>query len=280
MVARLVRRLDGMPLAIELAAARVEALGVAQLLDRIDDRFALLTAGDRLAPGGSGRWPPRWQWSYQLLDEQERRVFRAVSVFPAAFTLEAAEAVAGDGAGPAVLRLVDCSLLVSPQAGPDGRARYVMLETLRAYGAGLLAGAGEQDGAAAALAGYALGVAEEAAAGLQTSTGEVAAARRLDAEDATMRQVLAWAMDHDAAIALRLAVALAPWWLLRGRLASQYPLLREAAGHAAAGQRRVVRRAVLARSYGAVLGRSGRGAGPLHRGPRRDRGPGAVPGAG
>ena len=74
-----------------------------------------------------------------------------------------------------------------------------MLETLRAYGAGLLAEAGEQEAAAAALAGYALRVAEQAAEGLQTSTGEVAAARRLDAEDATMRQVLAWAMEHDAA---------------------------------------------------------------------------------
>ena len=98
-----------------------------------------------------------------------------------------AEAVAGAGAGPAVLRLVDCSLLVPPRAGPDGRSRYGMLETLRAYGAGLLAEAGEQDAAAAALAGYALRVAEQAAAGLQTSTGELAAARWLDAEDATMR---------------------------------------------------------------------------------------------
>jgi tetratricopeptide (TPR) repeat protein len=155
-------------------------------------------------------------------------------VFPAGFTLEAAEAVAGAGAGPAVLHLVDCSLLVPPRAGTDGRARYGMLETLRAYGAGLLAGAWEQDGAAVALAGYALQVAEEAAAGLQTSTGELAAARRLDAEDATMRQVLACAMDHDVAIGLRLAVALAPWWLLRRRLAGEYPLLRAMAGRAEA----------------------------------------------
>ena len=140
------RRLDGMPLAIELAAARVEALGVAQLLDRIDDRFALLTAGDRLAAERQRSLAATVDWSYQLLDERERRVFRAVSVFPGPFTLEAAEAVAGKGAGPAVLRLVDCSLLSPPRAGPDGRSRYVMLETLRAYGAGLLAGAGEQDG--------------------------------------------------------------------------------------------------------------------------------------
>ena len=149
-----------MPLAIELAAARVEALGVTQLLDRIDDRFALLTDGDRVAADRQRSLAATVEWSYQLLEEPERRVFRAVSVFPAGFTLEAAEAVAGPGAGPAVLRLVDCSLLIPPRAGPDGRSRYVMLETLRAYGAGLLAEAGEQDGAAAALAGYALRVAE------------------------------------------------------------------------------------------------------------------------
>ena len=144
--------------------------------------------------------------------------------------------MAGAGAGPAVLRLVDCSLLVPPRAGPDGRARYAMLETLRAYGAGLLAEAGEQDEAAAALAGYALGVAEEAAAGLQTSTGELDAARWLDAEDATMRQVLAWAMDHDPAIALRLAAALGWWWFLRGRLAGAVPAAARGGRARRAGQ--------------------------------------------
>ena len=234
-VAGLVTRLDGMPLAIELAAARVEALGVTGLLDRLDDRFALLTTGDRLAAGRHRSLAATVEWSYQLLEEDERRVFRAVSVFPGPFTLEAAEAVSGAGAGAVVLRLVDCSLLVPPRAGPDGRSRYVMLETLRAYGSGLLAAAGEQDGAAAALAGYAVEVAEQAAGGLQTSEGELAAARRLDAEDATMAQVLAWAMGHDAGIALRLAAALAPWWFLRGRLAAQYTLLGEVAGRAEPG---------------------------------------------
>ena len=235
-VAGLVARLDGMPLAIELAAARVEALGVTGLLDRLDDRFALLAG--RGPAGGRARQrslAATVEWSYQLLEENERQVFRAVSVFPGPFTLEAAGAVAGAGAGPVVLRLVDCSLLVPPREGPDGRSRYVMLETLRAYGAGLLAKAGEQDGAAAALARWAVVVAEQAAAGLQTVEGELTAARWLDAEDATMRQVLAWGMDHDADVALRLAVALAPWWILRGRLAGQYPLLGEVAGRAEPG---------------------------------------------
>jgi predicted ATPase len=229
-VARLVARLDGMPLAIELAAARVEALGVAQLLDRLDDRFVLLTVGERVAAGRQRSLAAAVAWSYQLLDDHERAVFRAVSVFPGPFTLEAAEAVAGEGAGPMVLRLVDCSLVSPPRAGPDGRSRYVLLETLRAYGTGLLAEAGEDVRAAEALARYALRVAEQAAAGLQTGTGEVAAARWLDAEDATMDQVLAWAMDRGAEVALRLAVALGQWWRLRGRLSGQYSLLCEVAG--------------------------------------------------
>jgi DNA-binding CsgD family transcriptional regulator len=165
-------------------------------------------------------------------------VFRAVSVFPGPFTLPTAEAVAGPGTGPAVLRLVNCSLLTPPRAGPDGRARYVMLETLRSYGAGLLAKAGEEDQAAAALAGWALQVAEEAAAGLESSTGEQDAARWLDAEDATMRQVLAWAMEHDREAALRLAAALGGWWVLRGRLSGVYPLLAELAGYAEPGSDR------------------------------------------
>ena len=98
-VAGLVTRLDGMPLAIELAAARVEALGVTGLLDRLDDRFALLTTGDRLAAGRHRSLAATVDWSYQLLEEDERRVFRAVSVFPGSFTLEAAEAVSGGGRG-------------------------------------------------------------------------------------------------------------------------------------------------------------------------------------
>jgi predicted ATPase/DNA-binding CsgD family transcriptional regulator len=231
-VARLVGRLDGMPLAIELAAARVEALGVSQLLGWLDRRLGLPTGGDRLATRRHRSLEAAAEWSYQLLEEAEQRVFRLVSVFPAPFTLEAAEAVAGPEAAPAVVRLVECSLLVPPQPDPDKRFRYGMLETLRGYGAGLLAQAGEQDQAQAALARYALRVAEEAAAGLQSSTGELAAARWLDAEDATLGHVLAWAVDHDLDAAPRLVTALSMWWVLRGRLAGQEPLLRELARRA------------------------------------------------
>jgi predicted ATPase len=171
-VARLVSRLDGMPLAIELAAARVEALGVGPLLDRLDDQFNLLAGTNRLAPARHRSLAATVEWSYQLLSEEERRVFRRVSVFPGPFTLEAAEVVAGADAGPAVLHLVDCSLIVPPRAGPDGRPRYLMLETLRAYGASRLAEAGERPDAAAALTRHALQVAGQAAAGLETRDGK------------------------------------------------------------------------------------------------------------
>ena len=234
-VARLVARLDGMPLAIELAAARVDALGVAQLLDRIDDRFDLLADADRLAEERQRSLAAAVRWSYQLLDDAERRVFRAVSVFPGPFTLEVAEAVAGAGAGRAVLRLVDCSLVLPPQTGPDDRSRYGMLETLRAYGAGLLAEAGEEDEASAALAGYAAEMAGEALAEVYTRTRELDGLRHLDAEDATVQYALAWALEHDPDTAVRLALALATWWGIRGRLASQAPLLTAVAELADAG---------------------------------------------
>ena len=119
-VARLVARLDGMPLAIELAAARVEALGVGQLLDRLDDRFALLAGADRLAASRQRSLAATVEWSYQLLGEQERRVFRAVSVFPGPFTLEAAEAVAGQDAA-ADSAAAGGLLTAGPAAGRAGR---------------------------------------------------------------------------------------------------------------------------------------------------------------
>jgi len=231
-VARLVSRLDGMPLAIELAAARVETLGLGPLLDRLDDQFSLLASTDRLAPARHRSLAATVEWSYQLLSEEERRVFRRVSVFPGPFTLEAAEVAAGTGAGSAVLHLVDCSLIAPPRAGPDGRLRYLMLETLRAYGASRRAKAGEEPDAAAALTRHALQVAGQSAVGLETRDGEVAAARWLDAEDATVHQALGWALEHDPDAALRLAIALAPWWLLRGRWATGYQLLALAAERA------------------------------------------------
>jgi predicted ATPase/DNA-binding CsgD family transcriptional regulator len=155
-IAHICRRLDGIPLALELAAARVRTLGVADLVARLDDRFRLLI-------GGQGR-PPRQQtlratfdWSYDLLTATERQVFARLSVFYGGFTLEAAEAVcsdqlADDAADPVPLdavvgvleQLVNKSLLIA-EAGDDGSTRYRLLETLRRYGTERLESSGGAD---------------------------------------------------------------------------------------------------------------------------------------
>jgi predicted ATPase/DNA-binding CsgD family transcriptional regulator len=232
-VAELVRRLDGMPLAIELAAARIEALGLGELASRLDDRVTLLASAGRGTAARHRSLESTMDWSYQLLTDQEQRVFRALAAFPGPFTLDAARTVAGSDAGPAVLRLVDCSLLTPPRPGADQQARYLMLQTLRVFAMSLLTEAGEEALAAEALADFAVQVAEQAAAELETSPGEVAAARRLAAEEPTLLQGLSWALEHDRDRALRLAIALAPWWAQTGRENAGYKMLDTAARQAA-----------------------------------------------
>jgi predicted ATPase/DNA-binding CsgD family transcriptional regulator len=228
-IGQVVARLDGMPLAIELAAARVEALGLGGLLDRLDDRFMLLTSSARTAPARQRSLTATVDWSYQLLSEQEKQVFRRLAIFSGPFTLDAAETVAGNAAGPAVLKLVDCSLITPPRAGPDGRGRYLMLETLRAFGLDRLTEAGERPGTEALLVQHMLAVAERAAAEMTAASTEAQAAAWLDAEDAAMHQALVWALDHDPAAALLMAVELGPWWMLRGRrIGPGYAWLRTA----------------------------------------------------
>ena len=268
-VARLVTRLDGLPLAIELAAARVDVLGVAQLLDRINDRFSLLAEADRLAADRQRSLAAAVRWSYELLDATEQRVFRALAAFPGPFTLDAAEAVTNAAAGRVVLRLVDCSLVLPPCTGPDGRSRYRMLETLRAYAAGLLAEVGEEAEVSAALAAYAAEMSTAAAVEIHTRGREVAGLCRLDAEDVTVHHALAWALDHDPGTALRLALTLAPWRRLRGRPRGQAPLLAAAAAHAPAGADATVQRPAAPRPGRRRGRRPARDAGPLHRGPGR-----------
>ena len=231
---RLVQRLDGMPLAIELAAARVEALGLSQLLGRLEGSLQLLTSADRTAPARHRSLAATVEWSYRLLEEEDQRVFRRLAVLPGPFTLEAAVAVAGPDTEPAVLHLVDCSLLSPPRPVLDGRPRYLMPETVRVFGAARLHDDAERAEADAALAGFALSMAEQAAAGRRTPQ-EPAAARWLEAEDATIQQALTWALEHDPDTALRLAVAVAEWWELRGRGQAAREVLLAAVSHTAAG---------------------------------------------
>ena len=218
LVARVVSRLDGMPLAIELAAARVEALGLAWLADGIDDALRLLTGKDLLAAARHRSLTAVADWSYQLLSPPEQQAFRRLAVFPGPFTLAAADAVAGPEAGPIAARLVDCSLLVPPRPGADQRTRYTMLQTLRASALTRLREAGEEQEATEALTAFASSVAAQAGAELETGHSELGALRWLDAEDATLTRALGWALEHDPDRATRLATALAPWLRQRGRL--------------------------------------------------------------
>lgn len=170
-VAGVCARLDGLPLALELAAARVRVLAVEQILARLDDSVRLLTGGSRAGPTRQQTLRAALDWSYDLLTEAERAAFRALTVFVGGWTVEAAEAVcAGDDLDPAELldvltRLVDKSL-VQVEAGP-GAAWYRLLEPVRQYGAGRLAAACETADARARHAACYVALAERAAPALR-----------------------------------------------------------------------------------------------------------------
>ena len=147
-VSSICRRLDGLPLAIELAAARVRMLSPQQIHTRLDARFRLLVGGARAVPTRQKTLIATLDWSYELLSAEERRLFRRLAVFWSGWRLDAAEAVAGDPAAQAdvvdvLSRLVDKSLIVAEHA-VDGETRFRMLETVRQYGRLHLAASGEQ----------------------------------------------------------------------------------------------------------------------------------------
>ena len=167
-VAQICRRLDGIPLALELAAGRIRVLGAHQLAERLDDRFRLLAATSRGTAARHHTLQATMDWSWDLLPAREQEALRRLSVFPATFDLDAAEGViTNTGPDPAavdaadlVLRLVDKSLVV---AAPAGRTmRYRLLETVRDYAAARLSDAGEEDAARNALCEYLLRFCEKA----------------------------------------------------------------------------------------------------------------------
>jgi predicted ATPase/DNA-binding SARP family transcriptional activator len=220
-VAEICRRLDGLPLAIELAAARVRALPAAELAARLEDRFGLLAGAGRARDPRQRTLRATVDWSFQLLEEPDRRLFRRLSVFAGGWTVAAAEAVCGGGGLDApeavtadaggvlegLVRLVDRSLVVAVGGDP---ARFRMLETLRAYGAERLAEAGEAGLAAARHSAWFVDLAEEAAAHRTSRNG----LRRLGADHDNLRAAMDRAMaagDHQTA--LRLGGALGWYWL-------------------------------------------------------------------
>ncbi|NDL58664.1 BTAD domain-containing putative transcriptional regulator [Phytoactinopolyspora mesophila] len=222
-VATICRRLDGIPLGLELAAARVSALGVHELAARLDDRLQLLTAGRRHAPPRQRTLRAMIDWSWELLTDDERTVLRRLAVQPGGSTLPAAEAICGDdrvaaGSVPDVLaRLVDRSL-VTVAHGPRGERRFRLLETVQAYCVQRLEEAGELPATRRRQLRFYTELAERAEPHLY-GVAQRQWLERLDAETANLRAALDGAAQlPDSTLGLRLSNALTWYWVLRGRL--------------------------------------------------------------
>jgi predicted ATPase/DNA-binding CsgD family transcriptional regulator len=221
-VTDLCSRLDGMPLAIELAASRVRMLSVGQILDRLDDRFRLLQ-GNRTAVTRHRTLGATIDWSHELLTAKEKLLFRRLSVFAGGWMLEAAEEVcSGDGIEEyevleLLSSLVDKSLVVVVRGDED--SRYRMLETVRQYASGKLGEAAEWGAVRNRHANYLLELAEEAEPAL-AGPEQAAWLERLEVEHDNLRVALAWLTERgEAERGLRLAAALLRFWWFRGHLA-------------------------------------------------------------
>lgn len=212
-VARIVGRLDGLPLAVELAAAKVRIMAVEEIDRRLEDRFALLRGGDRSAPDRHQALLTVIEWSWNLLDAAQRRALRRLSLFHDGFALEAAEAMLGPGAVEAVLGLVDQSLLAVKETGAG--VRYRMLETVREFGWRRLEEAGEQAEARTALRRWAADFAR--AHSLSVTADQYSAVDALRAEETNLSDELRAAIaDGDRESLACLLATLGVFWTMRG----------------------------------------------------------------
>ncbi|MEU4655910.1 BTAD domain-containing putative transcriptional regulator [Streptomyces sp. NPDC023723] len=213
--AEICRRLDGLPLAIELAAARLRVLTPRQIADRLDDRFRLLTSGSRTVLPRQQTLRAVVDWSWELLDEAERDVLRRLSVFAGGCDLAAAEAVCGPAALHALGSLVDKSLLVAAPAEEGGEMRYRLLETVAEYAGERLDEAGCRAAAERAHLTYYRELARTVDP-LLRGPGQIAAARRLELEYENIRTALRHAVaERDEQEALCLVLSLVWYWQLR-----------------------------------------------------------------
>jgi len=229
-VGRISRKLEGIPLAIELAAARMGALAVEQVAHRLEDSLKLLTGGGRTVEPRQQTLRATLDWSHELLSDPERRLFGRLSVFAGGWTLEAAEEVCPvedieqDEVLDLLSRLVDKSLVVAEAPpGAEGELRYRMLEPIRQYGEERLEDSGEAEGVRERHAEYYLALAEgvDAQEAERESNAErpVAWLKWMESEHGNLRAALSWSLDKDAELGgrraelgLRLAVALFWFW--------------------------------------------------------------------
>jgi predicted ATPase/DNA-binding CsgD family transcriptional regulator len=227
-IAEICVRLDGLPLAIELAAARMLALPPEELLARLQSRLNVLTGGARDLPPRQRTLRATIDWSYNLLDPDQQALFRRLGVFVGGASLPAIEAVCGSSRElgtpdrdplDGVMSLIGKSLL-QREAGGDGEPRFLMLETLREYAGEKLDTSGERDSLRDRHCAYYVGLAEQAEQGI-LGRDTVLWMRRLDAAQNNLRAALAWSLARpgQAARGLRLAGALLRYWQYRGYFA-------------------------------------------------------------
>ncbi len=215
------RRLDGIPLAIELAAARVRALSLAEILDSLHDRFRLLTGGARTAVRRQQTLRASVDWSHALLSEPERVLFRALAVFLGGFDLDAVQAVAGGGDAERyqvldqLTLLVDKSLVVAENTG--GPTRYRLLETVRQYALEKLGESGEADAMRSRHRDHYTAMAALLDASARSDYDQRVG--QADEEMDNLRSAFGWSIEiGDVSRALELASSLQPLWLSRGRI--------------------------------------------------------------
>jgi predicted ATPase/serine/threonine protein kinase len=209
-IAEICVRLDGLPLAIELAAARVKVLPPQAMLSRVENRLKLLAGGSRDLPERQQTMRAAISWGYQLLDDGDKKLFATLSVFRGGFTLDAAERLTESEVLDGVSSLIDKAFLRRDPASPDERPRFAMLETIREYGLEVLGEQARDLEVRRAHAQLMVAIAEENELDLE----------RLDAEDDNFRTAIEWAVaTKDAELALRLGAALWWMWHVRGRYA-------------------------------------------------------------
>jgi predicted ATPase/class 3 adenylate cyclase len=220
-VVEICERLDGLPLAIELAAARIKLLTPQVLLDRLGNRLKILTGGARNLPERQRTLRNAIEWSYELLDEGEKMLFGRLGVFSSGATLEAMEAVCDtEGDLPTDVfegasSLLDKSLL-RQEEGAGGEPRFVMLETIHEFANAKLEGSGEAEAVRRVHAEYFLALAEEAEPMLWGAE-DAAWLERLEQEHDNMRAALHWAIEHEEGeLALRVGGALRWFWYMEG----------------------------------------------------------------
>ncbi|HEX6316118.1 MAG TPA: protein kinase [Gemmatimonadaceae bacterium] len=228
-IAEICRRLDGIPLAIELAAARVKVLSVEQIRSRLDDRFRLLTGGRSAVPRQQTLLATI-QWSYEQLLETEQQLLRRLSVFAGGWTLESATAVAGGGADEfdvldLLTRLIDKSLVLVEQGGTS-EARYSMLETVRQYGLERLVERGESESIRDRHLTYFMSLGEQCYA--EMFTREEYWGTRLTSEIDNVRAAASFAREHDPERYVLLVGAMAYVLAGRSRIREASELLNDA----------------------------------------------------